>query len=95
MTRHDMLMVKAMEECNEVAHRLSKALRFGLDEVQPGQPLDNHQRIVDEYSDLVAAMELLGIGAGFPTISRDLIETKKARIEKYLQVSVTRGRLDP
>jgi hypothetical protein len=30
MTRKEHLLVIAMEECNEVAQRLSKALRFSL-----------------------------------------------------------------
>lgn len=94
MTRHDLLLTKVVEECCEIGQRATKALRFGIGEVQAGQPLDNLQRLIDEYGDLIAAMELIGVGAGFPTISRDTIEAKKDRIEKYLGLSAQRGRLD-
>jgi hypothetical protein len=40
MTRDEHLMTIAMEECAEVAQRVSKAVRFGMEEIQPGQPLN-------------------------------------------------------
>ncbi|RDT14077.1 hypothetical protein, partial [Escherichia coli] len=40
------------EECNEIAVRASKAIRFGLDEIQPGQSLTNAQRLALELDDL-------------------------------------------
>lgn len=63
MTRQEQLLLIAMEECVEVAHRLSKALRFGMEEVQPGQPLTNSQRIYDEYYQLRAVLGMCGIDA--------------------------------
>ncbi len=40
------------EECAEVIQRVTKALRFGLEEVQPGQPWTNDYRIGLEVGDL-------------------------------------------
>ena len=37
MNRQQHLMIRAMEECCELGQRISKALVFGLHEVQPGQ----------------------------------------------------------
>lgn len=52
MTKREYLLVCLMEECAEVAQRASKALRFGLDEVQQGKDLSNEQLIVEELRDL-------------------------------------------
>ena len=43
MNLHQFLSVLVQEECNEVGQRASKLTRFGFDEVQPGQPLNNLQ----------------------------------------------------
>ncbi len=59
MTKTEMLLTLLAEECNETAQRASKAIRFGLDEVQEGQPHNNADRIVYEFNDLVAVTEML------------------------------------
>ena len=52
------LLIALAEECNEVAVRISKALRFGLDEVQPGQGLTNVARISHELRDVVTLVNV-------------------------------------
>lgn len=47
------------EECHEVGQRICKSLRFGLEEVQPGQNLTNAERIGMELGDLIEVMEWL------------------------------------
>lgn len=59
MTETDYLLVCVMEECNEVSQRVSKALRFGLGEIQPGQGKTNAARIREEVYDLHGALEAL------------------------------------
>ncbi|MCA0003352.1 MULTISPECIES: hypothetical protein [unclassified Mesorhizobium] len=54
MNRHEHLVTILGEEGVEVSQRCSKALRFGLKEVQPGQQIDNAFRIYEEFLDLVA-----------------------------------------
>ena len=54
MVRREHLLTCLAEECTEVGQRVTKALRFGLAEVQAGQTLTNRQRIAEEYRDLVA-----------------------------------------
>lgn len=68
------LLIVLGEECAEVAQRASKALRFGLSEVQPGQPDSNIRRLERELAELVAVADLLGLHV------RD--EDKVAKIEK-------------
>lgn len=77
------LLVILAEECGEVAVRVSKALRFGLDEVQPGQDATNAERIGQELQD-VAALVSVCVEAG--VLSVDL-EEPAARRRKLLRVS--------
>lgn len=88
LNRTEMLLLKVMEECDEVSQRCSKALRFGLDEVQRGQELNNFERIREEVTDLWAALWLLGI-----TPLYEALNQRHERIEKYLQLSQERGAL--
>lgn len=59
MDRTEHLLICLAEECSEVSQRVSKALRFGLQEIQPGQDLTNAQRIVGELVDLLAVVDML------------------------------------
>jgi len=54
MTLDEHLLICLAEECSEVVQRITKALRFGLDEVQPGQEFTNSQRIGQELIDVAA-----------------------------------------
>jgi hypothetical protein len=89
MNRQEHLMTIAMEECAEVAQRISKALRFGMEEVQPGQGLTNRDRIRQEYSDLASALEMLGIGAPLGK----WMDEKRAKVETFLRYSEQCGTL--
>lgn len=90
MTRQQHLLIRAMEECAEVTQSLSKALIFGLEDSRNGQ--DNRARILEEFTDLVAVLDL----AGFPLSAIDpaAINRKFTRVETYMQVSEARGTLD-
>lgn len=59
MNTKEHLLTTMAEECNEVAHRISKALRFGLDEVEKGQKLTNAERIREEFVQLMAVKNML------------------------------------
>ena len=91
MNRTEYLLTQAASECNEVAHRITKALHFGLDEVQPGQPgnaENNAERIVGEYIDLLASIEMLIEDAALTMLSSDtvraMIAEKKAKVEYFM-----------
>jgi NTP pyrophosphatase (non-canonical NTP hydrolase) len=74
MNETEHLLTILSEECAEVAQRASKAVRFGLLEIQPGQQEDNTRRLERELADLMAVAELLGLRI------RD--EDKAAKLEK-------------
>lgn len=97
MNRTEHLLSILAEECAEVAQRASKALRFGLREIQPGQPYTNAERMYREFYDLAAMFEMLEEGG---SIGRPSAETrdehvngKKAKVEKFLELSFECGTL--
>lgn len=95
MNRLEHLLTITGEEGSEIQGRTSKALRFGLNEVQPGQPLTNARRLVGECNDLLALLEMLhaegvdltGLG------DRAEIAAKKMKVEKFLVYSREMGTL--
>lgn len=97
MDRIDHLFVILAEECSEVTQRVTKALRFGWDEVQPGQPFTNRQRVQDELIDLLAMVNLLeGEPGGLDALTisdHQKFKAKKDKVKKYLEYSRECGRL--
>ena len=95
LNRQQMLLIIAAEECNELGQRISKALRFGVDEIQPGQDLNNMQRIMYEYTDLLCVMGMIADnGKEFPkNINVKSLEEKRTKVEKYLKFSQECGTL--
>ena len=97
MTPKEHLLVILAEECVETAQRVSKALRFGLYEIQPAQELTNVERIVLEYSHMCAAMDMLMIGLHASNADKKtvhaLIADKKLQIRKFLKYSKECGTL--
>jgi hypothetical protein len=84
------LLAQLSEECNEVAQRCIKAIRFGLDETEPGQGNDNRTRIEFEIVDMIGVIELLmergalDISILSGELHRDDINMKKAKVRKYM-----------
>lgn len=101
MTRLDHLLTCLAEECMEVAQRATKALRFGINETQPGLPGagTNAQRLVYEFNDLLAVYRKLKCCGGaegmlqFPSARETAIADKEAKVEKFLEYSAIQGRL--
>jgi hypothetical protein len=92
MTRTENLLTILGEECVETAQRVSKAIRFTLHEIQDGQELTNAERIVYEFNDIVAMMEILQEEGVFDkVIDREAIDKKKLKVTKYLDYSVELG----
>lgn len=92
MTKNENLLTILSEECVETAHRVSKAIRFTLEEIQPEQELTNAQRIVYEFNDILAVMEILQEEGVFDkVIDRDAIDKKKIKVAKYLAYSTKMG----
>lgn len=93
MNREEHLLTCLAEECAEVAQRVSKALRFGLAEVQPGQPHNNAERIRDELCDLVAVAFILEREGLIPHtgMGRTTADSKLEKIEHFMVISRERG----
>lgn len=99
MNKSEYLLTCLAEECAEIAHRVSKALRFTLDECQPdlNPPRSNAERIVDEIHDFRAVVELLyekGILPKAPLLSEhNAISAKRKKLDKFMAYSAERGAL--
>lgn len=78
------------EQCSRVGVRVSKALRFGLTEVQSGQLLSNAERIVAELAELKALIILLERDG---TIDQTQIDLKLMKFEVFRGLSRTLGTL--
>lgn len=94
MNRTEHLLSCLAEECTEVGQRVSKALRFGLAEVQPGQPLSNAERIAGELVDLLAVVGMLE-NEGIIEVPRDqvAINRKKDKVRKFMAYAEQCGAL--
>ena len=109
MNRLEHLLTITAEECNEVGQRVAKALRFGLSNTEPGSEMNNMERILQEYTDLIAALEMVGeelkksedknlrkIGFNLKEIHNGRYvekQTKKNKVEKYFEISRKEGTL--
>ena len=95
MDRTEHLLTILSEECAEVSQRVTKSLRFGINETQEGQELNNADRLTYELSDLFAVYEMLVSEGVIPKVedNHDL-NIKKKRVEKYLLISKGLGRLN-
>ena len=94
MNRTEHLLSCLAEECAEVAHRVSKALRFGLTEIQSGQSLTNAQRIAQELNDLIAIKELLRENGVDLRLDHHAVEAKKAKVLAFVEYARNIGALD-
>lgn len=93
MNKKEYLLTAVGEECSEVHQRCSKALRFGMSEVQPEQALTNEIRILREFNDLLATMEMLFECSVGELIDREQIREKKLKVEKFMNYSMECGTL--
>jgi len=95
MTEQEYLLSVVIEECAEVQQRATKALRFGMDETQPGQPHDNATRFWGEVQDLQASLEMLATHRGMtePASTREGLDAKKARVRHFMRYSESLGTL--
>lgn len=107
MREHDLLM--QMEESAEavleligclarVIQRSSKQMRFGRDEVQPGQLLANHQRLRGELLDVLSCIRFLEKSGLIESISEADVIThmieKQEKIDRMLALSRAQGRVE-
>lgn len=75
-----------IEEAAEVQQRATKMLRFGVSEVQPGQPYTNSERLGDEMGDFSAVLEM-AYRAGLLSQERVVIasQRKHEKLRAFMQ----------
>jgi hypothetical protein len=95
MNRAESIINRIGEECCETAQRVSKALLFGLDEIQPGQPYNNAERLIHELHDIVGVAMMAHREGLIPNPIPDeaTVEAKRVRVEKYIELQRSMGRL--
>ncbi|BAU92512.1 hypothetical protein MPPM_3907 [Methylorubrum populi] len=93
MTETEHLLLCLAEECDEVGQRVMKALRFGLDEVQPGQPHSNAARITHELHDLISVAAILSDMGVIPNPYpiNAVVEAKAQKIAKFMEIGRREG----
>lgn len=89
MNLEEHLLTLLVEECVEIAHETTKALRFGLDDRYVKDDIiykTNRQRIVDEIHDLFGIFDLLQEANIIPEeLDRKQIELKKEKAQRYIK----------
>lgn len=100
MNREQWLLVSLSEECNELSKRVCKALRFGINEIQQGQNLNNRERIVSEFLDVLAVVSMLNVTDDlrkhdlyFDLDSSDITDRVLQR-EKWIKYAKSRGEIN-
>jgi len=91
MTPDQYHLCKIAEECAEVAQRALKAQQFGLGEKQPGQSLNNLERLVCEFHDLFVTFDNF-----LSLVDREMLTTpteyfteiRLAKMRKYLDLAI-------
>lgn len=95
MNQIEYLLTCLAEECNEIAQRATKAQRFGVKEIQPGQPLENGERIMVETQEFRAILRMLEAHGVLDTKEDEAtIAAKIAKVEKFMHYSIEQGALD-
>jgi hypothetical protein len=94
MNKQEYLLVCLQEECAEVIHAVSKALRFGLEDVK--DDVSNINYIRQELVDLQAVMDMLEeAGVCLDDADNDewhrLMKEKQMKVKKYMKYSKEKG----
>lgn len=89
MNETEHLLACLSEECGEATQEACKAIRFGLDDVKPGQADDNRRRLERELAQVMAVADLLGLH-----IREEDKQEKVEKLRKYMAYSRERGTLE-
>ena len=81
-----------IEECAEVQQRATKLLRFGPEEVQPGQLLNNAFRLGLEIGDLMEMIDLaINAGLVLPKAIETGRKNKRCQLTRFMQTDQVLG----
>lgn len=98
MNKTEYLLTCLAEECSEVQKNVGKALRFGLDDMDPNTKTGtNSELILEEFYHVCAIVEMLQENGDFKRHSNffqeESINEKKRRVEKFMEYSKQKGTL--
>lgn len=96
MNKTEHLLACLIEECSEIQKDSCKALRFGLNDINPRTQVKNRNAIAFEINDLLAVIELLEeseILEAFIIGDRIKIDEKKAKVMHYMKYAEQQGAL--
>jgi len=86
------------EECLEIAKECSKAVRFGLDDVNPSDPdgPDNQDRIVSELNDLLGVVAMPVERKLIPEgwYNQEAQNMKRQKVERFMSYAASKGELN-
>lgn len=95
MTRTQYLLARVAEEAAEVAQRALKAQAYGINEVQPEQARDNAERLIQEFNELIAVMQMLRVMGAIPHIyDEKAMAAKKEKVEHFMNYARMRGEVE-
>lgn len=90
------LLTIFIEECAEAQQRATKMLRFGRDEVQPGQGATNRERLGAEVGDLCEMIErLVSASLLLPDDIEKGIEAKRQKLAIFMQTDPDKAATPP
>lgn len=99
MNTTENLLVTVMEEAGELVQDVSKVLRFGLTCYHPADATKetNEQRMLTEYYQLIAVMEMLFESGAIRCMAPEDIEMikslKRQKVAEYQRVSHQLGKI--
>jgi hypothetical protein len=94
MNYRQFLLCKLAEEASEVAKIALKTAQFGFNEKHPDLPFNNKERIHQELDDLAGIVEMLNDLDFDYAPNKTNISSKKEKVIKYLNYSVSLGCVD-
>lgn len=109
MTARQFLLLKLIEECQEVSQRASKQIQFGAEETQASSGkssstaletlLTNKERLGKEVDDFLITLMLLRDFDEIPVVDPDEFykrrAQKKEKLKKYFEYSQSLGFVNP
>lgn len=83
LTKQQYALIKVMEEAAEIQQACAKALRFGLDDINPHTKLTARMQLACEFGDFQIAVDKLDL-SGFDAQDRVAVENNMVRgLVKY------------
>jgi len=82
-------LIVLVEKCAETVQRASKAIRFGMTEIEPGQTENNRRRLECKLADIMAMARLRGL-----RIRDEDKDAKRKKLEKFMEYSREIGILE-